>query len=66
MACDLKVQVKSYNPDTKTVETKAKTLKKGIDNFDVSFNDIVNYIIQLPKTDRTRLAAQLRAAQVQL
>lgn len=64
MACDVKVQVKIYNPETKSIQVQQKTIKKGIDK-QITFNDVVDYILQLPKSDRVKLAAQLRAAKVQ-
>ena len=64
MACDIKIQVKLFNPETKNVQVQQKTIKKGVER-GATFNDVVNYILQLPKSDRTRLAAQLRAAKVQ-
>ncbi len=62
MGCDIKVLVNNY-VDGK-LQTQEQTLLKNTDE-DVDINRAVELITQLPKAERTKLAALFRAARVQ-
>ena len=62
MGCDIKVLVNNY-VDGK-LQTVEQTLLKNTDE-DVSISRAVELITQLPKAERTKLAALFRAAKVQ-
>lgn len=62
MGCDIKVLVNNY-VDGK-LQTQEQTLLKNTDE-DVDINRAVELITQLPKAERTKLAALLRVARVQ-
>lgn len=65
MPCDIKLQVQVFD-EQGNLTTKAKTIKKGVDELEeLSYQSLVDYIIQLPKNKRNELAAQLRAAKTQ-
>ena len=62
MGCDIKVLVNNY-VDGK-LQTQEQTLLKNTDE-DIDINRAVELITQLPKAERTKLAALFRAARVQ-
>lgn len=62
MGCDIKVLVNNY-VDGK-LQTQEQTLLKNTDE-DIDINRAVELITQLPKAERTKLAALFRAAKVQ-
>ena len=62
MGCDIKVLINNY-VDGK-LQTQEQTLLKNTDE-DIDINKAVELITQLPKTERTKLAALFRAARVQ-
>lgn len=62
MGCDIKVLINNY-VDGK-LQTQEQTLLKNTDE-DVSISRAVELITQLPKAERTKLAALFRAAKVQ-
>lgn len=62
MGCDIKVLINNY-VDGK-LQTQEQTLLKNTDE-NIDINRAVELITQLPKAERTKLAALLRAARVQ-
>lgn len=62
MGCDIKVLINNYI-DGK-LQTQEQTLLKNTDE-DIDINRAVELITQLPKAERTKLAALLRVARVQ-
>ena len=62
MGCDIKVLVNNYVEGK--LQTQEQTLLKNTDE-DVDINRAVELITQLPKAERTKLAALFRAARVQ-
>ena len=62
MGCDIKVLINNY-VDGK-LQTQEQTLLKNTDE-DIDINRAVELITQLPKAERTKLAALFRAARVQ-
>lgn len=65
MPCDIKLQVQVFD-DQGNLTTKAKTIKKGVDESEeLNYQNLIDYIVQLSKDERTKLAAQLRAAKAQ-
>ena len=62
MGCDIKVLVNNY-VDGK-LQTQEQTLLKNTDE-DIDINKAVELITQLPKAERTKLAALFRVARVQ-
>lgn len=65
MPCNIKLQVQVFD-EQRNLTTKSKTIKKGVDELEeLSYQNLVEYIIQLPKSDRSEIAAQLRAAKAQ-
>lgn len=65
MACELKLQISNYNPDTNKVEVSEISLGPIAEDVQVNYNDIAKIISQLDKDTRSALAAQLKAAKVQ-
>ena len=62
MGCDIKVLINNY-VDGK-LQTQEQTLLKNTDE-NIDINRAIELITQLPKAERTKLAALLRAARVQ-
>ena len=66
MPCDIKLQITSYNQDKEIEEKQLKTIKKGVgEDQPLLFSDVAEYIMRLPKNERTLLAAKLRQAKIQ-
>lgn len=65
MSCIVKLQFELFNSETKQKELQEEPLYEVDNDYNPSIDDIVEYIIKMPKSKRNTLAAQFRAANVQ-
>lgn len=65
MPCDVKLRVKSWNNDTKSIETKDLDLGKIKDNEELTFDLVTELLMKLPENERFILQQSLMAAKVQ-
>ena len=65
MACELKLQISNYNPNTNKVEVSETTIGNVEEGDQINYDKIAEFISNLGKETRSALAAQLRAAKVQ-
>lgn len=65
MACELKLQISNYNPNTNKVEVSETTIGNVEEGVQINYDNIAEFIYNLDKETRSTLAAQLRAAKVQ-
>jgi hypothetical protein len=55
MLCDVKLRVKSWNNDTKSIETKDLDLGKIKDNEELTFDLVTELLMKLPENERFTL-----------